>query len=170
MKKWCFLLAICYHYLVFGLPVQDRKEEIRHIQLEDLKSFPGSDNNVIRIYIVRHGESALNVLHDGIKYVQGQSPSVPLTDKGIKQADALAQQMELRMKDLKPHLVTSTAKRAIDTARPLASRFQQTPSALAEFLELGSGKWEGINKKDPEYVNEYNKWQQLPSSEKFFAP
>lgn len=146
------------------------QSEVCHIQLEDLQTFPGSDDEVIRVYIVRHGESALNVMQDGIKYVQGQSPSVALTDKGSKQADELAKQMAPRMKDLKLRLVTSTAKRAIDTAKPLADRLKQVPSAHAEFLELGSGKWEGVSKEDPEYLAEYNKYKRLSANQKFSAP
>src|SRR5262249_18283499 len=107
---------------------------------------------------------------DGIKYVQGQSPFVALTDKGTKQADELAKQMAPRMKGLKPHLVTSTAKRAIDTAKPLANHLEQIPVEYEEFLKLGSGKWERVSKEDPKYLAEYNKWKHLSANEKFSAP
>lgn len=144
--------------------------KIPRISLEELKTFSGSDEKVTMIYLVRHGQSFGNIKHYDVKYVQGQSPQFPLTKKGERQAIQLTEQMVPRMKGLNPILVTSTAKRAIDTAQPLACCLQRTTTAYKEFLELGSGEWEGVSKEDPGYKAEYGKWQNLSANQKFSTP
>jgi len=143
---------------------------INYEHLKDKDNLLGSDDETIRIYFVRHGESALNLSYDGVRYVQGQSPDVKLTEKGQKQAEELAQQLAPKMEHLKPLFITSTARRAIDTAAPLAALFKQPTFAHSEFLELSSGRFEGKSKKDPEYEAEYNKWFNLSARQKFSAP
>ena len=150
------------------LPYQ--QEQIVHVQLEDVEEFSGSNDETIFVYFVRHGESAFNILHGGIKYVQGQSPHVELTEKGHQQAEKLTNQMAPRMQNLTPRIVTSTAKRAMDTAKPLLNALKLPEYAHEEFLELGSGKWEGVSKDDDEYLKDYNKWKDLSADQKFYAP
>jgi broad specificity phosphatase PhoE len=146
------------------------QEQVVHVQLEDIKEFSGTNDDVIFVYFVRHGESALNSLHGDIKYVQGKSPHVELTEKGRQQAEKLTSQMVPRMQNLTPCIVTSTARRAMDTAKPLLSALKQPESAYEEFLELGSGKWEGVRKDDKKYLEDYKKWKDLSAGRKFYAP
>ncbi len=151
--------------------VAEPPAEIRHVQLEEVKEFKQSDAETIRVYFVRHGESAFNVKQGGVKYVQGQSPQVPLTGKGEAQASKLMEQMLCRMNpSIKPFLVTSTAKRAIDTAKPLLEKLKLQGREDPAFLELGSGKWEGTSKEDPEYLKDYQIWKDLSANQKFSSP
>lgn len=141
-----------------------------HLQLQDVCALPGSDDKVRRVYFIRHGESALNVAQKGVKYVQGQSPSVKLTAKGSEQACLLADALVPKMKGLRTFIATSTARRAIDTAKPLLQRLSHAALACPEFLELGSGKWEGVSKDDPDYVKDNKVWKNLSAKEKLSAP
>jgi broad specificity phosphatase PhoE len=142
---------------------------MNEVSFEDFRSLPRTDKETICVYLLRHGESALNVAQQGKQLVQGQSPSVPLTARGVKQANALAQKIFRKMEDQKSILVSSPAKRAVDTAEPLAKLLKQPLVTDAAFLELGSGIWEGIDKKDPTYLDDYNKWQDLSANRKFSA-
>jgi len=147
-----------------------QQEKVVHVRLEDVREFSGTNDDVIFVYFVRHGESALNILHGGIKYVQGKSPHIELTEKGWQQAEKLTSQMVPRMQNLTPCIVTSTARRAMDTAKPLLSALKHPESAHEEFLELGSGKWEGVNKEDKKYLKNYKKWKDLSADQKFYTP
>lgn len=133
---------------------------------KDKETLLGSNEDVIRVYLVRHGESALN----GKPIVQGQSPAVELTAKGVKQAEDLAQHLAPKLSHLNLRIITSAARRAIDTASPLADLLNQQTAAYPEFLELGSGKWEGVRKDDPECAEEFDKWNRLSAHEKFYSP
>lgn len=139
-------------------------------QLDDIQKFQESDEKTIRIYFVRHGQSELNVLQNGIKFVQGQSPNVNLTKKGHEQAAKLAEKMASRMQEMALLILSSTARRAVDTAKPLQEIFNLKESTYKEFLELSSGKWEGTSKEDLDYVEDYNKWKDLSAHDKFSAP
>ncbi len=143
---------------------------VSYVRLDGLPDLPGSDDEVVRVYFVRHGESALNISQNGVRYTQGQSPHVELTEKGKWQAVELAEKMASKIGRLQPLLVTSTAIRAIDTARCLANRLGLSTTAYTEFLELGSGTFEGKSKEDPGYKADYGRWEKLSPKEKWTAP
>lgn len=145
------------------------------IALKDVQFIP-STTEVQRIYIVRHGESVLNVPNEqGIKLVSGQSNHAPLTAKGIKQAQKLGKALAERIPAHTEIVIcSSTAERAKKTAgciyEILSTRFTtcvqgDTHSGLCE---LSKGKYEGLPKKSEE--EEVKRWEQLPAVDKFRTP
>ena len=69
------------------------------------------------------------------------SKDVPLSDEGLRQADALAK--ELRM--VKPDaFFASELTRARQTAEPVAREWGVQPVFLAELRERNFGRWEGL--------------------------
>ena len=62
--------------------------------LDNIPQLKASDSKVTRIYFVRHGESAFNQTDsNGIKYTSGKGISIPLTEKGKKQATVLGRKL-----------------------------------------------------------------------------
>ena len=70
------------------------------------------------IYFVRHGESESNAT----RTMRG--PGAPLTDKGIQQAELVAERFRAIAYDL---VVSSSYPRALDTARAIARIHKQEP-------------------------------------------
>lgn len=115
---------------------------------------------MIKIYLVRHGETEWN--RQGL--LQGHNDS-PLTEKGISQAQFLAQELEELTFD---HIYSSDLKRAIDTAE-IINKKKNTPLSTSKLLrERKFGKYEG--KPHAVFQNElkpYTKqYQSLPPDKK----
>jgi len=83
------------------------------------------------IYCIRHGQSTYNA--EG--RIQGQS-DVPLSPLGRRQAEAMAHALAEAMAGRRPDAIfASPLRRALETARPLADRFElplQTDPRLKE--------------------------------------
>lgn len=95
------------------------------------------DKNDIEIYLIRHAQCEANTL--GI--VSG-SIDDPLTDEGINQAKQLREL--LFKKNIKfDRVYTSTAKRAIDTAKIVSPDLE--PSTHSALLEINTGVFETKN-------------------------
>ncbi|WP_073235094.1 alpha-ribazole phosphatase [Desulforamulus putei] len=93
-----------------------------------------------RIYLVRHGETAWNA---GGKF-QGHS-DIPLSERGRKQAKALAE----RLSNLKiDAFYSSDLSRARETAGILAEPHRGTVYYLPELREINFGRWEGLTFKE----------------------
>lgn len=108
----------------------------------------------MEIILVRHGESEANKAH-----VFG-APGTPLTPEGEEQAEALAQ----RLADLKIDAVyTSTMKRAIDTATPLAGRLNKKIITDKRLDEVSFGSWEGKPNDELAKITGKNSWELLDS-------
>lgn len=90
------------------------------------------------IILIRHAESVANA---------GQRTDDPstirLTATGVRQADALAQAWE----GTPPRMISSPFQRALDTARPLATRFGLPihVGAVQEFTYLSPDRCRGTN-------------------------
>jgi broad specificity phosphatase PhoE len=102
---------------------------------------------MISVYFIRHAESEGNVNHH---VIGGQSNHLPLTARGIEQAQALGERLA-REGLMFQQIHSSVAIRAISTARiataPLgisAETIQQTPA----ILEVSQGNWEGQLRTD----------------------
>lgn len=92
---------------------------------------------MIRAYLIRHGESTAN--RDGL--YAGQI-DVPLTERGRRQAHALAE----RFADLPlDHIVASDLRRSLETARILAHRRATPVKVDPRFRECHFGLWEGLS-------------------------
>lgn len=109
-----------------------------------------------KIYLVRHGESQWNVL----KKIQGQQ-DVPLTDKGIIQA----QQMGERLLDEGIDLIySSDLQRAYNTANIIGEKLEIDVESVSELREIKFGQWEGIA-YDKVLLSDYKElllWRKAP--------
>lgn len=95
---------------------------------------------MIRLFLIRHGETAWNVLG---KY-QGQS-DVALSENGIEQAERLAANFPA---DTLDRVYTSDLIRAAETAQMVAGRFGIPVKKCRDFREIDFGDWEGRTYKE----------------------
>jgi len=143
---------------------------LKHIQ------FVASTSTLQRIYIVRHGESVLNVPNEqGVQLVSGQSNYAPLNAKGIKQAQKLGELLAQKIPENTELVIcSSTAERAKQTAsgiyEAVAKRF--TTCVMGDthpgLCELSKGKYEGQPKKTEEHA--VAKWEKLSAADKYRTP
>lgn len=91
-----------------------------------------------KIYLLRHGETEWN----REQRAQGCSNDIPLSEVGLKQAEAVAKRLENEKIDL---FFSSPLKRAYQTARIIAELHKADVSIHKEFLEINFGSWEGLN-------------------------
>ncbi|MGC8868635.1 MAG: histidine phosphatase family protein, partial [Sulfurihydrogenibium sp.] len=89
-----------------------------------------------KIYLCRHGESEYNAK----KIVQGHIDT-NLTEKGIKQAQSLAE--FLKDKNIQK-IVSSDLKRAYQTAKTVAEVLGLTVHVDQRIREMHFGTWEGL--------------------------
>ena len=102
----------------------------------------------VRLLLVRHAESELNVLPH---ILGGQHNHVPLTRKGVHQATLLGHRLKFDKIDF-DHVYTSTAVRAKMTAKialETAGLKEKTNVSHSEtLLEQTQGEWEGKDRAD----------------------
>jgi probable phosphoglycerate mutase len=96
----------------------------------------------MRLFLARHGETEWNVVHR----LQGRS-DIGLTPRGRAQAAALAERLRAVPLDA---IYTSTLRRTIATAAPLAAALHLLPEARPELDELSHGVLEGRTPSDPD--------------------
>ena len=95
-----------------------------------------------QVILTRHGETEWNA----IRRVQGWT-DIPLSPRGLKQADALAARLDSYPLTA---VYASDLSRAVDTARPAAARQGLDVQALPDLREKGFGDWEGLTQADLE--------------------
>jgi broad specificity phosphatase PhoE len=158
---------------VFGLvDVFLPKNPVRNeLYVDEIKRLEPSTEDVQRIYFIRHGQSILNIPDEkGVLYTQGKSHEVPLTKKGMEQAENLRRRLEDKIDLSQIEIVSSTALRAQQTASIFLKGSKLDSLRTFEGLcELGSGKWEG-KPKDESYLRDFKTWQNLSAKDKYFAP
>jgi phosphoserine phosphatase len=91
-----------------------------------------------KIYLLRHGETEWN--RD--QRAQGCSNDIPLSETGLKQAEAVANRLKNEKIDL---FFSSPLKRAFQTAKKIAELHNSDVAIHREFLEINFGLWEGLN-------------------------
>jgi alpha-ribazole phosphatase len=111
---------------------------------------------MLKLYLVRHGESAWNV-----KQLYTGQTDVPLSELGEMQAERAAG----RLRGVEFQAVyASPLKRAQDTAKPIAAA-HKLPLVLDERLaEIHHGAWEGNPAAviREQYADEYHAWRTQP--------
>jgi broad specificity phosphatase PhoE len=111
---------------------------------------------MLNIYLIRHGETAWNA--DNNRYC-GRT-DIPLTEKGVQQANALRQQLQSITWD---GVFSSPLQRAYVTAQ-IASATEVTKDV--RLIEADFGAWE--NKTKEEFIAEnpgvWNNWMTDPST------
>lgn len=140
--------------------------------LEDVEKF-----NSEHIYIIQHGESAVNVPDPitGIYITSGKSLEIPLTEKGKEQAAVLGQKLIPKIEEGSQVVIcSSTALRAQQTAHEIfhALRYNfycELDLSYDGLCELGLGRWEGLP-KDQDYEQEIVKWNERSAFDKVMLP
>jgi broad specificity phosphatase PhoE len=89
----------------------------------------------MRVYLVRHGQTAWNAGHKA----QGHT-DIPLDEEGLEQARLLAHAFDERPFT---RILSSDLRRAKDTAVPLAERHGIQVEERPELRERSFGDWEG---------------------------
>lgn len=116
---------------------------------------------VTSIMLVRHGHT--RPTEEGLLYTD---PDAPLTERGEKQAAALATWMTKQKADV---LLTSPSKRVFATAEIVGAKIKLSPTIVDELNEWNVGTWDGksywdIKKNEPAA---YARWSKDPIH---FAP
>lgn len=98
----------------------------------------------MKLYVARHGETEWNALNK----VCGRT-DISLTDKGIMQAELLAQEA---LKAGVKVIISSPMKRALQTAEP-ASRLCGVPIITdGRLIEMDYGIYEGVDRGNEDYL------------------
>jgi broad specificity phosphatase PhoE len=111
---------------------------------------------ITKFLLIRHGDT--QATERGLLYTD---PKAELTDRGRAQAETIG----LWMTKLKPDvIVTSAAKRVVDTARTISRELGLEPVLCQSLSEWHVGRWEGrsyldIKRNDPE---DYERWSSDP--------
>lgn len=111
---------------------------------------------MLKLYLVRHGESAWNV-----KHLYTGRTDVPLSGLGELQAERLGER--LRSWEVKA-IYASPLRRAQETAQPVAA-LKKLPLRLdARLEEIHHGTWEGnpANVIREQYADDYLTWRTQP--------
>jgi broad specificity phosphatase PhoE len=115
---------------------------------------------MIRIILVRHGQTAWNVGAGGGERFRGRT-DLPLDDTGLAQAHALAQ----RLADHPIVAVySSPLKRAVQTAQPIAQRLGLPVQPLPGIMDINYGDWQGLSHPEVAqvYPDLYQRWLEKP--------
>ena len=97
----------------------------------------------MKLYIARHGETAWNVENK----ISGRT-DIPLTDRGLKQAQALAEQAKGRGIDV---ILASPLLRARQTAQAVSDAIGVPVQTDGRLVELDFGIFEGRDRSDPDF-------------------
>ena len=112
----------------------------------------------MRLYIARHGQTTWNAQNK----VCG-STDVELTEKGIEQANALAQVVATRDIEL---ILTSPLKRAVETGRIVAEHCRIPMKIEERLIEQNYGIYEGVDRKNVDFLkNKRNFAYRYPGGE-----
>lgn len=99
-----------------------------------------ASQNVTRMILIRHGQSASNA--GG--WLSGQDTCGGLTDLGVAQAEALRARLHADTSMHPDAVVVSTMRRAVHTAEIIAEPFGIVPTQHADLMERTSGEAEGL--------------------------
>lgn len=116
---------------------------------------------MIELYLVRHGETALNV--SGVYY--GWT-DCSLSDRGIIQCEELAEILKDVPFDV---VISSPLKRAIDSAAIISRQDVEAIITDPQLRELNFGEWEGLHFKEIQKTHKEH-WDNWSSDWKNAAP
>ena len=114
------------------------------------------EESVTTFLLIRHGHT--QATEEGRLYTD---PDAPLTERGIKQAQALANWLPSQKPDV---LLTSPAKRVMTTSEIVSSSLSMKPVVIEGLTEWHIGDWEGrtyldLKKSEPDM---YKAWSSDP--------
>ncbi|MCT1590872.1 MSMEG_4193 family putative phosphomutase [Kocuria palustris] len=111
------------------------------------------------ILLVRHGLTPTTG-----KVLPGRAPGLHLSEKGLAQAERLAERFQGLAVD---SLYTSPLERTRETAEPVEKATGLTAEAQSDLLECDFGEWTGEKLKHLAKLPEWTAVQQSPSSFRF---
>ncbi|MGN0708983.1 MAG: histidine phosphatase family protein [Anaerovoracaceae bacterium] len=116
----------------------------------------------MRLYLARHGETDWNRLNK----VMGRT-DVPLNEKGLAQADALAG--EIKEKNIPLDVIyCSPLTRAVQTAGKAGAAAGCPVITRKELIEMDFGIYEGVQRTDPDYqAAKHEYFKRYPGGESF---
>src|SRR3989344_6806492 len=117
---------------------------------------------MVKIYLVRHGESVANTQ----SIYQGQTYDTVLSPLGKKQVLALARRVgEIKI----AKIVASPLKRTLKTAEAVQKVLNVALFTDKRIIETSHGEWEGKHKDIivETWPDLYKKWLRFPSSVRF---
>lgn len=108
------------------------------------------------LILVRHGQTAWNV----VEVFRGRS-DVDLDETGLKQAELLADYLNERKVEA---VYSSPLKRALKTARAIASRHKLNVVSTQGLNDLKFGEWEGlpVTEVREKYATLFTEWVEQP--------
>lgn len=112
------------------------------------------------LFLIRHGENDWV----GSNRLAGRTPGVYLNEKGREQAFELA---ELLQRQPIEAVYSSPLERCMETAQPLADKFDLPVNAEAGVLEVDYGEWRGQSLKDLSKEPAWQMVQHYPSAFRF---
>ncbi len=98
---------------------------------------------VEELVLIRHGES-----RHLVEYMTGGWTDTRLTDRGIAQANAVANRLQFLLKELDYTLFSSDLLRASETAEIIAKYIRKEPIYLKDLRELNNGIAIGLSNDD----------------------
>lgn len=101
------------------------------------------DHNEFYLYLIRHGQSAVNALPDRI----GQFPDTPLTEKGEKQAWKLNERFKKEEQKF-DKVFSSDYVRAHETAKIAVCGTYSDIVLSHDIREYSAGDWNGASRKE----------------------
>jgi broad specificity phosphatase PhoE len=118
----------------------------------------------VKLLLVRHGESTWNA--EG-RY-QGRHDA-PLSERGLMQAQALAEHLAGSAQSRPNAIVSSPLARARDTARIAAERLGLRADVDESLVEISHGEWEGLLKSEIalRWPEMFAAWRSAPDSVRF---
>jgi probable phosphomutase (TIGR03848 family) len=117
-------------------------------------------NSTTYLLLIRHGENDWV----GSNRLAGRTPGVHLNDKGVQQAQALA---DLLSEQPLQAVFSSPLDRCMETATPLAQRLGLPVMSEEGVIEVDYGEWRGQNLKDLVKEPAWKMVQHYPSSFRF---
>lgn len=141
-------------------------------KVADLERLAALGRGAVRLYMVRHGETAANAAH----LVQGAQLDSALTERGLRQAAALADAFAEHVPQLE-RVFSSPLLRARQTAEAVcaALSLEQRPSwLLPDLREMEYGALDGRSLRDGETIRElralWQRWRADPAAARCPGP
>lgn len=101
------------------------------------------DYNAFNLYLIRHGQSAVNVIPDQM----GQDPETPLTEHGRGQAKRLRERFTEEGLGFM-HVFSSDYTRALDTAKIVTHPHDDFIQVYHDLREYSAGDWKGTRRSE----------------------
>jgi len=118
---------------------------------------------VTRLYLIRHGETE----DAGLRRYKGHL-DVPLSERGIRQMEAVAKYLKMedgkgKMEDI-TGVYCSDLKRAIQSAEIIAKPLGLKPVVVSELRERNFGQWEGMTFEEiaKKWPDTFKAWAEDP--------